>query len=308
VDTALPPSGRQVELRQGEQRAVVVEVGGGLRTYEAGGVAVLDGYPEDGICGGGRGQLLVPWPNRVRDGRYQVHGEPQQLALTEPALGHAIHGLTRWLPWQVEQPAPAEAVASCTLHPAPGYPFRLDCRVSYRLDPAGLTVTMAVTNRSARAAPVGLGAHPYLAVGPGLVDATRLQLPALGRLVADERSIPRGRSDVAGSPYDFRRGREVGGTVLDTTYTDLVREPDGLARVRLARADGREVTLWADRRWTHLQVFTGETLPAPERRRSLAVEPMTCAPDAFNNGDGVRMLAPADTLAGSWGIHAGAGW
>jgi aldose 1-epimerase len=297
-----PPSGQQVELRHGTQRATVVEVGGGLRTYEVGGAAVLDGYAEDRMCEGGRGQLLVPWPNRVEDGRYELAGQRHQLALTEPATGHAIHGLARWLPWRLEQRAAGEAVGSCVLHPQPGYPFRVDCTVSYRLDGSGLTVTMAIVNRSDRDAPVGLGAHPYLAAGGGLVDAARLQLPAATRLVADDRSIPRDRAAVAGTGYDFRAGRSIGSTVLDTTYADLVRDPDGLARVRLSRADGREVTLWADGSWTHLQVYTGEMLPAPQRRRSIAVEPMTCPPNAFGSGDGLRLLGPGRTLTGTWGI------
>jgi aldose 1-epimerase len=299
-----PPSGQQVELRHGTQRATVVEVGGGLRTYQVAGVDVLDGYAEDKMCNGGRGQVLIPWPNRIEDGRYELGGRRYQLALTEPATGHAIHGLVRWSPWRLEQPSAGHAVASWALHPRPGYPFRLGCTVGYRLDDAGLAVTMAVVNRSDRDAPVGLGAHPYLSAGAGLVDEVRLEVPASTRLVADDRSIPRGREPVDGGPYDFRRGRPVGGTVLDAAYTDLVREPDGIARVRLSRVDGAEVVLWADGAWTHLQVFTGETLPEPQRRRGLAVEPMTCPPNAFGSGDGLRLLAPGDTLTGSWGIAA----
>jgi aldose 1-epimerase len=300
--TVTPPSGQQVELRHGAQRAVVVEVGGGLRAYQAGGADVLDGYAEDSMCDGGRGQLLVPWPNRIEDGRYELAGTRRQLAITEPAKGHAIHGLTRWLPWRLEQPAAGEAVASCVLHPQPGYPFRLDCTAAYRLDDEGLAVTMAVVNRSDQDAPVGLGAHPYLAVGPGLVDGARLRLPAATRLVTDDRAIPRGRTPVEGTEHDFRAGRPIGPTELDTGYTDLLRDPDGLTRVRLSLVDGRETTLWADGAWTHLQVYTGETLAAPRRRRGLAVEPMTCPPNAFASGDGRRLLAPGETLSGRWGI------
>jgi len=299
-----PPSGQQVELRHGEQRATVVEVGGGLRSYRVGGVDVLDGYTADEMCGGGRGQLLIPWPNRIADGRYEFAGDHQQLPLTEPETGHAIHGLVRWSAWRLEQPAGDVAVASYVLPPQPGYPFWLDCTVSYRLDDAGLSVTMAVVNRSGRPAPVGLGAHPYLSAGGAPVDGAGLLLPAATSLVTDDRSIPRGRAAVAGSEYDLRRARPIGPTVLDTTYTDLDRDPDGLARVRLSPPDGRSVTLWVDGTWTHLQVFTGETLPEPERRRSLAVEPMTCPPNAFASGDGLRVLAPAETLEGSWGISA----
>ncbi|MFL6128880.1 MAG: aldose 1-epimerase family protein [Mycobacteriales bacterium] len=299
------PSGRQVELRHGTQRAVVVEVGGGLRTYRLDGVDVLDGYAEDRMCDGGRGQLLIPWPNRIADGRYELAGTGYQLALTEPATGNAIHGLTRWSPWRLEQPADGRAIGSWVLHPQPGYPFRLDCTVTYRLDGAGLSVTMAVVNRADRDAPVGFGAHPYLAAGTGLVDGARLRLPASTRLVTDDRSIPRGRAPVDGSEYDFRAERAIGSTALDTAYADLDRDPDGMARVRLSRADGLQVTLWADATFSHLQVYTGETLPEPQRRRGLAVEPMSCPPNAFASGDGLRLLAPGGTLAGSWGITTG---
>jgi aldose 1-epimerase len=208
----------------------------------------------------------------------------------------------RWSPWRLEQPADGHAVASWVVHPEPGYPFRLDCTVSYRLDDAGLAVAMAVINRSGRDAPVGLGAHPYLSVGSGPVDDAGLQLPASSRLVNDDRSIPCGRAAVGGSEYDFRQARPVGPTVLDTAFTDLVRDPDGLARVRLSRPDGRQVTVWADGAWTHFQVFTGETLPERQPRRSLAVEPMSCPPNAFASGDGLTLLAVGATLAGTWGI------
>lgn len=298
------PSGRQVELRHGDQRAVVVEVGGGLRSYSAGGVDVLDGYPEDAMCGGGRGQLLIPWPNRIDAGRYEIGGTRYQLALTEPSAGNASHGLVRWLPWRLDE-RDGQVVASCVLHPQPGYPFRLACTVGYRLDDGGLTVTMTVVNRGDRDAPVGLGAHPYLAAGPGLLDAARLRLPGSTRLLTDDRSIPRGTEPVDGGEYDFRQDRPIGTTVLDTAYTDLERDPDGLVRVRLSRVDGSAVTLWADGTFTHLQVFTGETLPEPERRRGLAVEPMSCPPNAFASGDGLRLVPPGESLTGTWGIAPG---
>ncbi|HZB51649.1 MAG TPA: aldose epimerase, partial [Mycobacteriales bacterium] len=143
------------------------------------------------------------------------------------------------------------------------------------------------------------------AAGPGLVDGATLRLPAATRLGTDDRSLPRGREPVDGTDFDFRAARPIGATVLDTAYADLLRDPDGLARVRLSRADGREVTLWADGGWTHLQVFTGETLPEPERRRSIAVEPMTCPPNAFASGDGRRLLDPGEELTGRWGIAVG---
>lgn len=296
------PSGEQTELAHGDQRVTVVEVGGGLRAYSAGGVDVLDGYPAGEMASSGRGQLLIPWPNRIADGRYELAGRTFQLPLTEPAKGHASHGLVRWLPWQVDRRSAGEAVVTCTVHPQPGYPWRLACTVAYRLDDAGLTVTMAVENRSDDEAPVGLGAHPYLAVGDGPVDAARLRVPAATRLLLDDRSVPTGPAPVD-ADTDLRSGPVLGGRVLDTPYTDLERDPDGLVRVRLSRPDGREVVLWADAAYDHLQVFTGDTLPADRRRRGVAVEPMTCLPNAF--GTDPPLLAAGGTLSGSWGIVPG---
>jgi aldose 1-epimerase len=108
---------------------------------------------------------------------------------------------------------------------------------------------------------------------------------------------------VPGTDQDFRRLRRIDGAVLDAAYTDLARDADGLARVQLSIPDRFDITLWVDQLWSFVQVFTGDTMPEPERRRSVAIEPMTCAPNAFNTGDGLRMLAPAETLAGSWGIQ-----
>src|SRR6266545_1023620 len=96
-----PPSGEQFEIAFEDQHAVVVEVGGGLRAYSAGGREVLEGYGADEMSRAGRGQVLLPWPNRVRDGRYEFDGVGYQLALTEPEHSNAIHGLVSWAPWRV---------------------------------------------------------------------------------------------------------------------------------------------------------------------------------------------------------------
>lgn len=296
------PSGAQVDLHWGDQHATVVEVGGGLREYTVGGRSVLDGYDRTAMCTGGRGQLLVPWPNRIADGRYEYDGETMQLPLSEPVEKHAIHGLTRWASWQLTQPDQATVLASYQLHPQPGYPFTLHCAAAYRLGPDGLTVEVAVTNLSDRAAPVGIGTHPYLHVGDALVDAAQFQMPARTRLVSDRRGIPTGHEDVAGSRYDFRESRPIGDMLLDTAFTDLIRDADGTARVCVRMPDDWQVVLWADHNWPYLQVYTGDTLNVPERRRSVAVEPMTCPPNAFNCPD-QPLLAPAATIGGTWGIQ-----
>jgi aldose 1-epimerase len=296
---AQAPSGRQVEMRHGEQRAVIVENGGGLRSYAVGGRAVLDGYPEAELAGGGRGQVLFPWPNRLAGGHWDDEGETRQLPLSEVPAGNAIHGLVRWAAWDVQRAGEAAAAATHVLMPQPGFPFRLAIRLDYRLTAGGLTVTTTVRNDSPRPAPFGLGFHPYLAAGEDLVDALRLTLPAETRLLLDA-GIPVGREPVAGSLMDFRAGRRIGESVLDDAFTDVQRGVGELARVSVGG-----MQLWAGPGFDYLQVFTGDTLSPGARRRGLAVEPMTCPPNALATGEGLIRLDPGASVELEWGIDPG---
>jgi aldose 1-epimerase len=304
------PSGEQFELASGVQRAAVVEVGGGLRSYALGAWEVLDGYGAEERIANGRGQLLMPWPNRLRDGRYDWDGETQQLALTEPAQGNAIHGLVRWLSWRAVEHAEDRVTMACRLHPQPGWPFTLDLEVAYALTAGeGLSVTTRATNAGAHACPFGAGAHPYLTVGTARVDETVVRAPGTVRLLADARQIPTGElQPVDGTPYDLRAPRALGGLQVDDAFTGLLRDDDGRARVVLSAPDGsRRATLWMDEAYEWLMLFSGDALPDPAaRRRSLGIEPMTCAPNAFQSGEGLRTLQPGETFAAAWGISAAA--
>lgn len=291
------PSGAQYRIGWGDQEAVVVEVGAGLRTYTAGGVDVVEGYEVGEMASGGRGQLLLPWPNRIRDGRYSFGGENLQLALTEPARGNASHGLTRWVNWSVAALEADRVVMEVVVHPQPGYPFVLGLSVAHRLGPDGLSVATTATNLGDRPCPYGAGAHPYLTAGTATVDEAVLEVPAGTRLETDDRGIPVGRASVDGTPFDFRRPRAIGDLVLDTAYTDLTG-----GSVTLAAEDGRRVSLWWDDSHRWVMVFSGDTLAPARRRRGLAVEPMTCPPDAFATGEDVRVLLPGEAWTTTWGI------
>ncbi len=296
------PSGRQWEIVHGTQRAVIVEVGGGLRSYVDGGRNLVDGYPVDEVCSAGRGQVLMPWPNRVGDGSYEFDGRRQQLPLTEPERSNAIHGLVRWVPWAATDVAPDRVIVACDLYPQPGYPHTLELAVEYRLSGDGLRVRTTARNVGSQPCPFGSGAHPYLPAPTGLVDTTILRAPGGTVLLSDERGIPRGRRSVDGTEYDFRRPRPVGPTKLDDCFTDFARDEDGLARVEL-RAPGEDagISLWMDGAYGYLMLFTGDPFPEIDRR-SLAAEPMTCPPDALRSGAGLVRLEPGAAWAGEWGI------
>jgi aldose 1-epimerase len=298
------PSGDQVELAFEDQRAVVVEVGGGLRTYRVDGHDILDGYGVDERCPSGRGQLLLPWPNRIQDGSYEFEGRRHQLPLTEPDLGNAIHGLARWAAWRVTEEEPSRVALEHTIHAQPGYPFTLALRVEYELSDEGLSVRTTATNVGADACPYGAGAHPYLTLGTPTIGPLELQAPGRQVLIHYQRDLPVGSEPVDGTEFDFREMRPIGGTVLDNAFTDLERDPDGHARVILRDpAGGRSVTLSVDEHYRYLMLFTGDPLP-DVNRRALAVEPMTCPPNAFRTGDSVIRLAPGDSAGGVWTIAA----
>jgi aldose 1-epimerase len=307
VSTPELPSGAQWTIRYGDHEVVVVEVGGGLRSWTRGGEPVLSGYAPDEQCTAGRGQLLMPWPNRVADGRYSFGGKDFQLALTEPALHNASHGLVRWALWTLLEHEPHRVTVGYRLRPQQGWAGCLDLEVTYELGEAGLTVTPRAHNVGASAAPFGFGAHPYLTAGEDHVDELELRLPAGRRLLVDERLLPTGLEPVAGGPMDFREPRPVGDTVLDTAFTDLAVEEDGRWNVVLTRpATGRTVTLWAEADYRWVQVFSGDPFePGLRRRSGLAVEPMTCPPDALATGTDLLVLEPGQQWSASWGITTG---
>lgn len=295
------PSGEQFELRLGAQVAVVAEVGAGLRSYSAGGRDIVDGYGPDEMCSSGRGQVLIPWPNRLEDGSYEFDGRRHQLPLDEPEHRNAIHGLVRWSAWTVSRREPHRVVLEHVLRPRPGYPFSLALEIEYALSENGLGVRTTATNLGSDACPYGSGAHPYLAVTTETVDEMLLRVPARTVLRSDDRGLPVGSTSVGEAGLDFRVARSIGDARLDHCFTDLERTADGLARVELHSPDGVFSTLWVDEAYPYLMLFTGDPLP-DVARRSLAVEPMTCAPNAFRSGAGVLTLEPSESTRSSWGI------
>jgi aldose 1-epimerase len=297
------PSGEQFEIAHGEQRATIVEVGGGVRAYEVGERPVLDPYPLEAICDGAHGAPLIPWPNRLADGRYRFDGVDHQVALTEPTRHNAIHGFLRWRSWRAAEREPDRVVMAIRLDPLDGYPFTLDVRVAYELGESGLTVSTSATNIGERRCPYGAGQHPYLSPGDGLIDDCALELPAETRLLTDQqRKLPMGRALVEGTYFDFRTPRLIGEQPLDFPFDDIARDDAGIARARLSAPDASCVELWVDERYSTIEIYTGDDLAPDRRRRGLAVEPMTCAPNAFQSGRGLVTLEPGATHTARWGV------
>ena len=299
------PSGRQFELTAGRQRAVIVEVGGGLREYAVDGQPVLDGYAADAMADGGRGQPLLPWPNRLADGQYEFDGQRLQLPIEEVSRHNAIHGLTRWLNWNATPHGEDRLQMHTVVHPRPGYPFTLELTLDYALTDAGLAVRTTARNIGVQALPFGAGQHPYFTVGTPVVDTAVLRVPADARVELDsDRRVPTGALlDVTNSEFDFREPRSIGALVLDECFTSLWQNAAGQAAVILSDpTTGQSVTVWMDKHYKYVQLFSGDTLSPERRRRGLAIEPMTCPPNAFRTATDLIVLQPDTAVILEWGI------
>ncbi|WP_196841894.1 aldose 1-epimerase family protein [Arthrobacter sp. CAN_A1] len=299
-----PLSGRQFGLRHGEYTAVVASVGASLRELRFGGRDLIRSYDADEIRPNYRGAILVPWPNRVVDGTYTFGGVAHQLGLSEPERGHALHGLLAWEDWETVEQSGSSVRLRATVVPQEGYPFLLTVEATYTLDDDGLTASVTALSAGPDAAPYGIAPHPYLVAGDGRVDDWTLTLPASTVLeVTPDRLIPTVVTPVSGD-FDFRVARPIGSAFLDHAFTD-VQYDDGVATVRVTGADGRGAAVSFGRDLPWVQVHTGD-LPADPAgsRRGLAVEPMTCPPDAFNSGTDLVELQPGAEHTVSWRIHA----
>ena len=312
MSDAAAPSGRQFPITAGAHRAVVVEVGGGIREYglrgdsgaQPGGSVgrpVLAGYAASAMTPHSAGAVLAPWPNRVRDGHYVFGGVEYQLPLTEPALHNAIHGLARWVRWTPVDVAVDSVELAYDLPAQTGYPFPLRIGVRWSVGPDGLRADHTVTNVGTAAVPFGLGTHPYLHLGGARTTETRLTIPAATWLESDERNCPIGSSPVSGTPYDLRAGAILGELPLNTPFTDLDRDAGGIATVVLQTPDGTRTEVWMDGAFGYVQAYCAPGFGPGEH--AIAVEPMSCAPDAFNSGDGLVTLQPGAHWTGSWGIR-----
>ncbi|GAA2856094.1 aldose 1-epimerase family protein [Streptosporangium fragile] len=296
---------RQFTLRNGAMYAEITERAAALRVLRHGERDLVTSWPADEPIPYYSGTLLAPWPNRIAGAAYTFEGETHRLPVNEPERGNALHGLVAEVEWRAtERPEaagdgePGSVRLAHTIAPSPGYPFTLDLQVLYSLTPDGLTTTLTAENVGDRPAPYGCGPHPWLL--PGDVGDYELHLPATKVLLVDDRLLPSSLEDVSGTPYDFTSPRAIGATAVDHAFTGLLPGADGLARVRVTGPDGGVEVRWDPASLPWVQVCTGSALA----HSGLAVEPMTCPPDAFNSGTGLIVLQPGEKVESSWTISA----
>lgn len=279
-------NGEQLRLARGDWEAVVSTAGATLvQLRHAGRDAICSFDPTRGVGGASyMGRVLAPWPNRVTGGRYSFAGREFTLPINEASTGAALHGLAIWSDWRVDARSADGVTLTLTLPGSLGYPFALALSVTYWLTADGLDVTIGAQNIGPETAPVGLGVHPYLTCDNLPIDDCVVTCPASQILSVDEQLAPVGLSGVLGTAYDFTQPTAMRGRSVDHAFTGL---SDRGWSVTLS-GGGMTVSLRAATPW--LQLYSGEEVG----RRGLAVEPMTCPPDAFNGPDAATALAPGD--------------
>lgn len=299
-----PASGTQFLLRSGPYTAAVASIGATLRELRHDGRDLIVGFAADTVRPAYRGAVLIPWPNRLADGRYRLGDHTYQLPVSEPQRNNALHGLACWSSWEAVSHSDDAVTLAHRIVPQDGYPFDIGATVTYRLTPAGLEWSVSASNLGTAPAPLGIGSHAYLIAGPGSVDDWTLSVPASQVLDVDpERLLPTQVRQLAESPdpRDFRDAHRIDDTRIDHAFTGFT--PSNPATVVVSAADGSGTALtWDATVLPWAQIYTGDN-PDPDLNRSgVAVEPMTCPPDAFNSGIGLILLEPGATTTATWSI------
>lgn len=297
INDVILPTGTQYEISHGPWQAVVTEQGATLRSLRHNGDDVIKTFEADQSPASSQGQQLLPWPNRIRDGRYRFDDVDQQLAISEVDRNNAIHGLVAWSPWHLVEHTDSSVTQEIRIMARPGWPGTIDVRLTHNLDDHGLTVTVRARNVGATAVPFGYAAHPYFCLG-GSIDEWKIDAPFASWLQVDDRLLP---VRICGmDEVHTMSGQSLGQRTFDTAYT-LDREGTvGSPAWRIkVTSDEASHELWGDATMGWAQIYT------PDDRLSLAVEPMTCGPDAFNegptHGDAIR-LESGDEVTLTWGI------
>lgn len=305
----------EITLSFDRQRAVVSPWGAALRRYF---VVEPDGRESDIVWGysggaakkGGQGDVLIPFPGRVARGRYVFDGQALQLDCNDKEGPNAIHGFVRSVPWRVDEQRVDRVTFRVLIeeraYASRGYPFSLDVELTYHLDAEGLACAFAVHNRGHQPAPVGVGFHPYFTVGTARIDEAEAKIPASDFLEFNDQLTPTGTVlGAAGTAWDYRDYRNIGSRRFNHCYLNLVRDAAGWSTASLRNPEtGSTIDVKMDPAFTAIVVYTGDAIPQAARQ-ALAIEPMTCASDAFNHPEwGLTGLSGGHTFTGQYRIQS----
>ncbi len=283
--------------------AIISTDGATLRKLWLNDTEVVQGFDTNQENLKSAGDILIPWPNRIKDGKWTLEGKELQLKVNETERNNAIHGLIRDLKHIVVVRKESYVVLRARIVSSTGYPFTLEVETKYELELNELKISHKITNFSKNQAPVAFGAHPYLKIGDTPTEELFLRLKANSRVAVDDRLNPIGIEEVQNTSFDLNTPTRVGDLDLDTAYCDLVSEADGTYRHRLSNEQGQVVEVFGDENFKHAQVYnTKEFEIGNGLGWAVAVEPTTAPPNAFNSGTDLKWVQPNETWNIAWGI------
>ncbi|AZA13033.1 aldose 1-epimerase family protein [Corynebacterium choanae] len=287
-----------IALTAGDYAANINPCGAGLRALTYQGRSLTETYPVGAKPPMKTGCVLAPWPNRTADGVFDFRGTLYQLPVNEPARNNAIHGLVFAKDFTVVEHT-TDAVSLTTTVDEP-WPWPTTITMRYQLAAeTGLTITATATNTGNTAAPYGIGLHTYLNAQGAAVDDCALTMPVQARIPMDPtRCLPCGPAIPVGEDrlgsFDDRLLR---GVWMDYPFHPLTPNEAG-EYVYTLHHEGRGVQLICDHNYRWVQVFTADPdhgQAFPDRGRAVAVEPMTCPPNALRTGEDLIVLEPGAT-------------
>jgi len=293
-----------VRISNGEGNAMTIipSAGAHLQSLVLNGIETLDGFQsrvelEENAWG--KSGLLFPFPNRLRNGKYAFNGREYHFPINDAQHQNALHGFGMQRTFQVKDVVLSESEAKVILSnyydkEFDYYPWKIETEVIYcLLNSSKLEFQMKIINHSDEAIPVGMGWHPYFCLQQE-PEQVQLKLPALEQVVVDTRMIPTGNRTAM---QDFQTPTPINKYKFDTGFA---LQSDQDATVELKYLNGKKLIYSQDstpRSFNYLQVFI------PPGRNAIALEPMTCNIDAFNNGEGLLKLQAGEDCIGRASIR-----
>jgi aldose 1-epimerase len=279
--------------------ARVSSYGASLRGAWFQGEEVVTSYSGKENKVGGQGDVLIPFPGRIKDAKYTWDGVEHHLKANDKDGPNAIHGFLRTLDWEVESQADSEVTFSLDFPGTEGYPFVFSARITYSLNDDGLSCFFSVQNGDSVDIPMAIGFHAYFTTGSEHIDDDKLTLP-FKSVLEMEKFIPTGK--ILDRP-EFLSPKIIGDTRFNSCFSSPILNENNQTEVELT-GNGKTVTVWMDDVFKYVVLYSGDPLPESHRRKSLAIEPMTCGSDGFNHPAwGLVRLAPGQTLSGRWGVR-----
>ena len=291
-------------ISMGEYEANIRLDGGGLSKLTYRNRNLVEPYSSETSAKYFGGALLAPWPNRVRDGHYKIGETEYQLPINERNRNNALHGLIDNLEWFVHTRSDSELELETTLEESAAYPSSLQMKVRYRLSERGLEWRLGAKNIGEKQVPYGASIHPYLVADSGTkVNDWFLQLPAEEVLKVElERLLPIELRRVDREELDFREKSLIDAREIDHAFK--VAESPSERKIEVTGPTGEGVRICFDSASRWIQIHTADRDGDSSGRSCLAVEPMSCPPDAFNSGTDLVMLSPGEEHLMNWSIEA----